>query len=107
MRLREPCVWMNLKEAGIEPRLEDSINQLQELYQKKYVEQPEYRFEENDFGPAWYCSCNCNGIAGWGRAGGKTAAKKKAAFIVLVRLMMSAGIATEEMEKEMWKTVEA
>ena len=80
-------LWMNLKDAGIEPRLEDSINQLQELYQKKYVEKPEYSFEERDYDPAWYCRCSCNGIDGWGLAASKTAAKKKAAFMTLERMM--------------------
>ena len=38
---------MNLGDAGIEPDPENSINQLQELYQKKYLETaPEYSFEE-------------------------------------------------------------
>ena len=31
-------LWMNLKDAEPVPDLENSINQLQELYQKKYVE---------------------------------------------------------------------
>lgn len=99
-------LWIRLEDAGIEPRLEDSINQLQELFQKKYVDQPEYSFEERNIGPAWYCSCSCNGIDGWGKAAGKTMAKKKAAFMVLVRLMMSAGLSSEELEHAMWKTME-
>ena len=74
-----------------------SINQLQELYQKKYVEQPDYTFEEDLQG--WRCECVCSGVHGYGRASGKTAAKKKAAFMVLVRLMMSAGLATEGMRQ--------
>ena len=87
-------LWMNLKNAGIEPKPEDAINQLQELYQKKYVEQPVYTFEEGAAG--WRCDCLCGGVNGYGSAAGKTAAKKKAAFMVLRRLMMSAGPATEE-----------
>lgn len=99
-------LWVNLKDAGIEPRLEDSINQLQELYQKKYVEgSPEYHFEERN-NDRWYCSCSCGGVDGWGVGEGKTKAKKKAAFMVLVRLMMSAGICKDEWEKAMWKTLE-
>ena len=87
-------LWMNLKNAGIEPKPEDAINQLQELYQKKYVEQPVYTFEE--IADGWRCDCLCGGVNGYGSAAGKTAAKKKAAFMVLRRLMMSAGLATEE-----------
>ena len=55
-----------------------------------------------------------NGIS-FGRGGGKkqsdgdkvkTKAKKKAAFMVLVRLMKSAGLGSEELEKAMWETME-
>lgn len=97
-------LWMDLKDAGIEPKLEDAINQLQELYQKKYVEKPEYSFEEHSDG--WHCTCLCSGIEGFGKAQGKTAAKKKAAFMVLVHLMMSTGLKTDDLRKAMWKTFE-
>ena len=92
-------LWMDLKDAGVEPKLEDAINQLQELYQKKYVEQPVYTFAENADG--WRCDCLCGGVNGYGRAQGKTAAKKKAAFMVLVRLMLAAGICKDEWKNEM------
>ena len=102
--------WVSLANAEIEPKLEDAINQLQELYQKKYVEAaPQYEFEEQalfDGTNPWYCSCTCGGVEGWGRAAGKTKAKKKAAFMVLVRLMKSAGLGSEELEKAMWETME-
>ena len=89
-------LWMNMKDSGIEPSLEDSINQLQELYQKKYLEdRPDYTFKESD-GDEWYCSCLCGGIEGRGRAKTKTMAKKKASFTVLVKLFKSAGICEEE-----------
>ena len=95
-------LWKNLSDAGVKPELENSINQLQELHQKKYVEtSPEYKFEDRM--GEWFCSCTADGMEGWGRAAGKTAAKKKAAFMVLVRLMRSAGLSTEEMEKAMWE----
>ena len=98
-------LWMNLKDAGIEPKLENAINQLQELYQKKYIEEkPVYDFEERPQ-DEWYCSCICGGLYGWGRARGKTLAKKKASFMVLVRLMKSAGLSTKEMEQAMWETM--
>ena len=96
-------LWMNLKEAGVEPRLDDSINQLQELYQKKYLSAPaQYEFELQN-GDEWHCECRVDGVAEFGRGGSKTAAKKKAAFKVLVHLMMSAGICRDEWRKEMWK----
>ncbi len=101
-------LWMRLSDAGIIPDLENAINQLQELYQKKYVEQAVYDFEERKdlFGmDEWFCSCCCSGIEGWGKAAGKTKAKKKAAFMVLVRLMKSAGICKREWEKAMWEMI--
>lgn len=97
-------LWMNLKDAGIVPDLENSINQLQELYQKKYItEKPEYSFEESLQGKGWYCRCIGDGFEGWGEAAGKVPAKKKAAYMVLVRLMMSAGMCEDEWEKKMWE----
>ena len=39
-------LWVNLADAGLAPDLENSINQLQELFQKKYVGQPQYEFSE-------------------------------------------------------------
>ena len=84
-------LWINLKDANIVPNLEDSINQLQELYQKKYLEQPpEYEFapEDND---EWHCVCRCNGLAGIGYGASKTKAKKDAAFMVLKSLYKAAG----------------
>ena len=98
-------LWMNLSDAGVEPKLEDSINQLQELYQKKYVDEPVYSFEERDR-DEWYCSCVCGGVEGWGRAVGKTPAKKRAAFMVLVGLLESAGICKEEWKQAVWKLLE-
>lgn len=87
-------LWLDLKEAGIIPDIENSINQLQELYQKKYVqEKPVYEFEE--WGDQWNCDCVCDGVNGYGKAASKTQAKKKAAYMVLVRLLKAAGEKTE------------
>ena len=95
-------LWMRLDDAHMTPRPEDAINQLQELYQKKYLEAPPvYALEERRDG--WACSCHAAGIDGWGRAASKTAAKKKAAFTVLVRMYMSAGLSNEGLEKTMHK----
>ena len=87
--LRNKGLWMRLDEAHIEPELENSINQLQELYQKKYVSEPVYRFEEDQLG--WRCECIVDSIEGLGRGESKTKAKKKAAFMALVRLMGQSG----------------
>ena len=52
------------------------------------------------------CNCIVDGVEGWGKAAGKTAAKKTAAFMALVRLCQSAGICDGELEKAMWKMME-
>ena len=78
-----------------------SINQLQELYQKKYVEKPEYSFEKLK-GDRWDCTCVCNGIQGFGNGNNKTQAKKKAAFMTIVKLLDAAGCCKEEWLNEMW-----
>ena len=99
----ENGLWINLKDAGVVPKLEDSINQLQELYQKKYVEdKPVYRFTEG-FIDTWECDCACGGVAGWGRGPNKTAAKKKAAYMVIVKLLDAAGICKEAWKEEMYR----
>ena len=90
--VRHNGLWVDLKEAGITPEQENSINQLQELYQKKYLEQmPIYEFAEED-GDSWYCICRCNGVAGTGYGASKTKAKKEAAYMVLRNLFHAAGM---------------
>ena len=90
--VRHNGLWIDLKEAGITPELDNSINQLQELYQKKYLEQlPVYEFTEED-GDSWYCICRCNGVAGTGYGASKTKAKKEAAYMVLRNLFQAAGM---------------
>ena len=98
-------LWVNLADAGLVPDLENSINQLQELSQKKYVEQPQYEFSEIP-GMGWRCECVCGGVDGYGSAPGKTKAKKKAAFMVLVKLLSAAGLCRDEWRREMYKTLD-
>lgn len=89
-------LWVNLKDANMEPNWENSINQLQELYQKKYLESPPtYDFEELPEG-AWHCTCVCNSITGSGQGSSKTKAKKNASFDALVHLFQGAGICKPE-----------
>ena len=95
-------LWMNLREAKLIPSLEDSINQLQEMYQKKYVDEPIYQFEKWDR-DQWNCNCVSGGITGFGRGTSKIKAKKRAAYMVLVRLLQSAGICEKEWEEEMYR----
>ncbi|MBR0381283.1 MAG: hypothetical protein IJH71_02460 [Eubacterium sp.] len=98
-------LWINLADAGIVPSLENSINQLQELYQKKYLEdKAEYVFEELPQ-DRWRCDCTCGGVNGYGRAGSKTGAKKKASYMVLVRMLSAAGICKKEWKEEMYRMV--
>ena len=79
-------LWTDLRNSGITPSLEDSINQLQELYQKKYLDsKPEYEFTE-EHQDQWLCDCNCSGIRGWGRGPSKVQAKKRAAYMILQKL---------------------
>lgn len=96
-------LWIRLSDANVEPRMEDAINQLQELYQKKYVASPvEYTFEELS-GDQWECHCICAGMHGSGMAGSKTAAKKKAAYRVLVELLAAGGCCKKEWQDEAWR----
>lgn len=89
-------LWRTLSDSGIEPDLENSINQWQELFQKKYVsEQPVYSFERR-FDNTWYCRLDCETVFGWGIAKSKVAAKKRAAFMALVHLFSEAGIKKQE-----------
>lgn len=93
-------LWINLADAGVVPSMDDSINQLQELFQKKYVDDPAYSFECLT-GDVWHCNCVCSGVEGQGRGPSKTNAKKKAAFAVLVRLLSAAGICKPEWKEQM------
>lgn len=93
-------LWKNLSEAGIVPDFDNSINQLQELYQKKYLEEkPEYEYD--DRGNEWVVECRAEGYFGWGVANSKVKAKKKAAYMVIVDMMRSAGICEDEWHDKM------
>ena len=98
-------LWMRLEDAHVVPNPDTSINQLQELYQKGYVDEPTYTIEECDLyldENYWECTCLCSGAEGYGRARRKVQAKKKAAFTALVRLLRGAGICEPEWEQMMW-----
>ena len=94
-------LWLVWENANIVPDKEKAINQLQELFQKKYLdEKAEYDFvdEGND---VWKCDCTCCGVHGFGRGVGKTAAKKKAAYMVLVELLITAGLDMKDKWEDM------
>ena len=93
-------LWKNLSEAGIVPDFDNSINQLQELYQKKYLEEkPEYEYD--DRGNEWVVECRAEGYFGWGVANSKVKAKKKAAYMVIVDKKRSAGICKDEWQDKL------
>ena len=96
-------LWLNLADSGIEPEKENSINQLQELYQKKYINMPEYSFEDREDG--WHCTCLCDGFDSWGTEKSKTEAKKTASYKMLIMLFQSAGINRDGWDKNflMWE----
>ena len=94
-------LWIRLADAHVTPELDNSINQLQELYQKQYIDKPAYSFTEGTNG--WRCDCLCNDVHGYGVAAGKTAAKKKASYMVLVFLLKSAGCCEDEWENRMFR----
>lgn len=88
-------LWKNLREAGILPDFDNSIKQLQELYQKKYLEdKPEYEYD--DRGSEWVVECRVEGYFEWGVAKSKVKAKKKAAYMIIVNMLISAGICEDE-----------
>lgn len=100
----ENGLWKNLAEAKLVPDFENSVNQLQELYQKKYVDDaPVYEYEDQR--NCWYVSCCVESFKGWGKAENKTKAKKKAAYMVLVKMLMSAGICKDEWKTEMLRMI--
>ena len=92
-------LWMNLENAGVVPKPYEAINQLQELYQKLYIEEPEYEFsEQHQF---WNCDCIVNGVAAFGYGSNKTVAKKMAAYKALIMLLKSAGCCKDEWFQQM------
>ena len=98
-------LWTRLDDAGVVPDFDTSINQLQELYQKGYVEKPTYIIDERvhpNMESEWECTCLCSGIKGYGRAPRKVLAKKEAALKTLVRLLKGAGVCKPEWEEMMW-----
>lgn len=57
-------------------------------------DKPEYEYD--DGGNVWGVECRVEGYFGWGIAKTKVKAKKKAAYMVIVNMMKSAGICEDE-----------
>lgn len=91
--------WIDISESGVEPELANAINQVQELYQKKYIEKPEYTFDERD--DSWTCTASSGLFTEMFYGKNKTEAKKAAAFFLLLSIFKAGGI-----EKEEWKQQE-
>ena len=82
------------------PELSTAINQLQELYQKGYIEKPEYFFEENydeNGNPIWYCECRVEGFGkNYDVYTSKKYGKKCVAYELLQTIMESIYTAYDE-----------
>ena len=80
-------LWADIDSSKITPRFENSINQLQELYQKKRFENPPF-YEFTQLSPEeWKCICSCDEAQTIGIDVGKINAKKLAAFDMLNHLV--------------------
>ena len=76
-----------IDEVG-EPDLDRAINQLQELYQKGYIDEPYYEFHEDhdeNGNPTWLCECHLkNREQYWaGHHSSKKQGKKSVAYSML------------------------
>ena len=88
-------LWRNLNEADIQPDFENSINQVQELYQKKYLdEKPVYEYKNH--GSKWTVTCHSDGYYGFGSAVTKVQAKKKASYELMLNMLEGAGMDTHK-----------
>ncbi len=88
-------LWTDPADVNVAPRMEDAINQLQELYQKKILaELPSYSFRQ--ISPEeWQCVCKCGNLVTMGFELGKTKAKKAAAYDMLYFIQGSRSIVVD------------
>ena len=85
MYLEKNHLLLSLKDEVGDPDFERAINQLQELYQKKYISEPQYTFAETkdeNGNSVWKCTCYLASLnLGISMAdSSKKQAKKKAAY---------------------------
>lgn len=83
---------VNMFDEVGQPDFDRAINQLQELYQKGYIQEPRYRIQQKPFysgEPVWECYCGLGDTWALHRAEStsKKLAKKEVAYQVLCRLM--------------------
>lgn len=81
-----------MKESIDKPDLSTAVNQLNILYQKDFISEPEYFFNEQhdeDGNPIWECKCCVEGLKYYytGEAPIKKDAKKQAAYYALCALL--------------------
>ena len=79
----------DVRELGIVPDPELAINQLQELSQKQFVEEPVYEIERE--GSGWRSVCRAGDLTGSAFSKTKTGAKKQSAYSVIVSFFKSQG----------------
>lgn len=82
-------LWSDLKKANVVPNPDTAVNQLQELYQKKFIEQAIYDYSRE--GSTWECCCAVGEINVKKSGFSKADAKKKAAYNVLTDILKKAG----------------
>jgi ribonuclease-3 len=86
--LDDQDMLFNLKDEIGEADYDRAINQLQELYQKGYINEPVYSFEEekdNNGNSIWICRCHIDGIECdfYNESSSKKEAKKDTAYEML------------------------
>ena len=92
-RLNEEGLWWTMQDEIGEYSLENSINKLQELYQKEYINNPQYDFYEVGYdyngNITWRCECKVDGYDRYANyeASSKKEAKKNAALIMLNHIL--------------------
>lgn len=83
---------MEMNEAVGEPDADNAVNQLNVLFQKGYIHEPQYNFTEdhdNDGNPIWICECDIDELKNIypGESSVKKESKKEAAYGALCELL--------------------
>lgn len=87
-KLEKKHLLYSLRDEIGAPNIDRAINQLQELYQKGYISEPQYEFSEThdaDGNPIWECFCALESL--YRRTVGKDASKKQAKKIAAYKMV--------------------